>query len=280
MPPMAFGSHVTRTLHPTLLFTANPMPPLPLPTRATRDAPVFAEPDPVLSLVRGRLVALEGLDSGIADVVANRLAQSLLSRGVDVVVTREPAGTPLSSALHALILSHELDAVSEAVLLLCARRSLWNDVINPALSRGATVISMRFANASLAYGGAWQSLPRATLNALCDCVLESWQPDLTVWLGKASDGAGIRTSDAANAIALAPRTTPTTPRDAAARADYAFVDATGPVERVAEELRALVLDRFGMPATGARVPVALSFGTCSSGGNCAIEQLEQDHALD
>jgi dTMP kinase len=98
-----------------------------------------------------------------------------------VVVTREPGGTPLGEKLRDLLLHEPMDRGTETLLMFAARQEHLQQVIRPALTRGAWVLSDRFTDATFAYQGGGRGLPLAKLAALEDWVQEGLQPDLTLF---------------------------------------------------------------------------------------------------
>jgi dTMP kinase len=129
------------------------------------------------------LVSIEGGEgAGKSTVLA--AAQALLNaRGFDVVVVREPGGTPAGEAIRALLLDPASHLVPEAELLMmfAARAQLVREIVRPALARGAAVLSDRFTDASFAYQGGGRGIDMAQIAAL-----ERWaaglKPDLTLLL--------------------------------------------------------------------------------------------------
>lgn len=127
-----------------------------------------------------KFITLEGIDGAGKSTHLDWLQRTLSARGLEVVVTREPGGTPLGEALRELLLHHPMHADSEAMLMFAARREHLHKVIYPALARGAWVISDRFSDASYAYQGGGRGLPAAKLQALENWIHEDFQPDLTL----------------------------------------------------------------------------------------------------
>ena len=103
----------------------------------------------------GRFVVLEGGDGSGKSTQLPRLAEWLRGRGLEVVVTREPGGTPLGQTLRALVLEGEdsIDPTAEALLMAADRAQHVAEVIRPALARGAWVLSDRHVPSSLVYQG-------------------------------------------------------------------------------------------------------------------------------
>jgi dTMP kinase len=99
-------------------------------------------------------VSFEGVDGSGKSTQATLLAEHLRAGGREVVLTREPGGTPLGEQIRALLLAGEaMSAWAEAALFAAARAELVERVIAPALERGAWVVCDRFVDSSLAYQG-------------------------------------------------------------------------------------------------------------------------------
>ena len=129
----------------------------------------------------GRFVTFEGIDGAGKSSHIEALADWARARGVDVVLTREPGGTPLAERLRDLFLHEAMDPLTEALLVFAARRDHLRQVIEPALSRGAMVLCDRFTDATFAYQGGGRGFDEAVLARLEDWVQQGRQPDLTLW---------------------------------------------------------------------------------------------------
>lgn len=101
-------------------------------------------------------------------------------RGHEVVVTREPGGTPLGEKLRGLLLSEPMHVETEALLMFASRREHLDKVIMPALQRGAWVISDRFTDASFAYQCGGRGIAEQRLKVLEEWVHQGFQPNLTL----------------------------------------------------------------------------------------------------
>lgn len=126
---------------------------------------------------------LEGGEGGGKSTQVRVLAQRLRDRGREVVVTREPGGSPRAEAIRDVILAPgELDARAEALLFAAARADHAATVIRPALRRGAIVLCDRYLDSSVAYQGDARSLGEQHIRELSLWATQDLTPDLTVIL--------------------------------------------------------------------------------------------------
>ena len=126
-------------------------------------------------------VTFEGLDGCGKTTQAVLLAESLRNEGLEVVSTREPGGTPLGEAVRDLVLHGDHVAPwAEAALYVAARAQHVDQVIRPALDRGATVICDRYLDTSVAYQGAGRGLGVDTILELNLLAVGGLVPDRTV----------------------------------------------------------------------------------------------------
>lgn len=132
--------------------------------------------------MRGKFITLEGIDGAGKSTHLAWLADRLRRDGREVVLTREPGGTPLGEKLRALLLNEPMDVETETLLMFAARQEHLAKVIRPALARGAWVLSDRFTDATFAYQGGGRGVPAARLEALEAWVQQGLQPDLTIFL--------------------------------------------------------------------------------------------------
>ena len=151
-------------------------------------------------VTHGRFITFEGIDGAGKSSHIGALAEWLRARGAEVVLTREPGGTPLAETLRSLILHEAMDPLTEALLVFAARRDHLTQLIVPALQRGATVLCDRFTDASYAYQGGGRGFDRALLAQLESWVQQGRQPDLTLWFDlpaatAAERRAAVRTPD-------------------------------------------------------------------------------------
>jgi dTMP kinase len=128
---------------------------------------------------RAKFITLEGIDGAGKSTHLNFLTELLKTRGYEVITTREPGGTPLGESLRNLLLHEKMHLETEALLMFAARREHIDQVIEPALARGAWVISDRFTDATFAYQGGGRKLDIQKLNVLEQWVHPYLQPDMT-----------------------------------------------------------------------------------------------------
>ena len=127
----------------------------------------------------GRFITFEGIDGAGKSTQHQWLVERLRQKGREVVATREPGGTPLGEKLRELLLSESMNLDTEVMLMFAARREHIEQVIRPALARGAWVVCDRFADASLAYQGGGRGLEDARIEALALWTMGDFKPDLT-----------------------------------------------------------------------------------------------------
>ncbi|SDK11302.1 thymidylate kinase [Methylophilus rhizosphaerae] len=128
----------------------------------------------------GLFITLEGMDGAGKSTHIPAILQLLAKTGREVVVTREPGGTPLGETLRELLLHEEMHVETESLLMFAARAEHLHQVILPALQRNAIVVSDRFTDASYAYQCGARGLPLDKMQALETWVQGSLQPDLTL----------------------------------------------------------------------------------------------------
>lgn len=134
---------------------------------------------------RGKFLTIEGTE-GVGKSTNLAFVRNWLSRrGIEVIVTREPGGTPLAEEIRSLLLSKRDEAVDETaelLLVFAARAQHLAQVIIPALARGAWVLSDRFTDATYAYQGGGRGLSKSTIAQLEQLVQGDLRPDLTLIL--------------------------------------------------------------------------------------------------
>ncbi|MDR2875127.1 MAG: dTMP kinase [Methylobacillus sp.] len=128
----------------------------------------------------GKFITLEGVDGAGKSTHIPFIADTLRARGREVLLTREPGGTALGEKLRELLLREPMCPETETLLMFAARREHLEQVIRPALARGAVVISDRFTDASFAYQCGGRGVPVAKVAQLEQWVQGDFQPDLTL----------------------------------------------------------------------------------------------------
>jgi dTMP kinase len=134
---------------------------------------------------RGRFISIEGGEGAGKSTQVGLLVAALESAGVLVQATREPGGSTGGEAIRRLLLegeSERWDAISEALLLVAARRDHVTRIIAPALAQGVWVASDRFADSTTAYQGHGKGVALQDLATLHRIALGDFAPDLTVIL--------------------------------------------------------------------------------------------------
>ncbi len=148
-------------------------------------------------MARGRFISLEGGEGAGKSTQLARLAGLLRGRGIDVVETREPGGSPGAETIRRLLLEGEEErwsAGSEALLFAAARGDHVAKTIAPALAAGRWVISDRFLDSSLAYQGGAGGLGAEAIRMLHQIGSGGLLPDRTLLLELPADSAAERAS--------------------------------------------------------------------------------------
>ncbi|HUF03646.1 MAG TPA: dTMP kinase [Aridibacter sp.] len=145
----------------------------------------------------GKLITLEGIDGSGKSTQLRMLAGELRLRGVDVLQTREPGGTPLGRRLREAFLETEEDVhpMSELLLFAADRAQHVNYLIKPAIAEGKVVLSDRFADATFAYQGAGRGFPEETVSEVIYLATGGLTPDLTLFFDLPVERALLRTND-------------------------------------------------------------------------------------
>lgn len=128
-----------------------------------------------------KFISFEGMDGAGKSTHLNWFAEQLKARGHEVIVTREPGGTPLGEQLREILLHQKMSMDTEALLMFAARAEHIAQVIKPALQAGKWVISDRYTDASFAYQGAGRGMDWQKLQQLEQWVHADLQPDLTLF---------------------------------------------------------------------------------------------------
>ncbi len=134
---------------------------------------------------RGKFITIEGGEGVGKSTQIGALRDWLSERGFEVVLTREPGGTPRAERIRAILLEQSeepMPASCELLLMFAARATHVENVIKPALARGAWVVCDRFIDATHAYQGGGRGFDRGLIETLERSVLGTLRPDLTLLL--------------------------------------------------------------------------------------------------
>jgi dTMP kinase len=206
-------------------------------------------------VARGRFISLEGGEGAGKSTQLGRLAQALRARGLSVVETREPGGSPGAEAIRALLLQGDetrWTPEAEALLFAAARADHVALTIRPALESGAWVLCDRFLDSSLAYQGAAGGVGLEAVRALHRIGSGDFLPDRTLLLTLPPHIAAERTGrrDQGGSDRIGGR--PADYHDQVARAfltlaqaeprRFRTIDASGPAEDVTVRLLGAITD--------------------------------------
>lgn len=210
----------------------------------------------------GRLITLEGGEGAGKSTVLEAVRSTLAAHGIDVLVTREPGGTPSGEAIRAVLLDPKLRglcAESELLLMFASRAQLVREVVQPALAAGRWVLSDRFTDASYAYQGGGRGQPLARVADLERWAAAGVVPDLTLLLDlpvadgmRRANGRGAADRIEMENVEFFERVRATyRERASAAPQRFRVVDASRPLDDVLAAVRAQVdafVSRCGAPA--------------------------------
>lgn len=128
------------------------------------------------------MIVLEGLDAAGKTTVQNAAEEVLRSQYRDLVVTREPGGTPVGERLRELLLTPDIvmGDLTETLLMLASRSDHFEQVIKPHLVAGDPVLCSRFMLSTLAYQCAGRGISFGMVQSMHRMILEGFQPDLTI----------------------------------------------------------------------------------------------------
>jgi len=133
--------------------------------------------------VSGLFITLEGPEGAGKSTNREYLAECLRRQGLDVLMTREPGGTPLAERIRELLLAPSTEPMAsdtELLLVFAARAQHLAQVIRPALARGCVVLCDRFTDATYAYQGGGRGLGNERIAVLEQFVQGDLRPDLTL----------------------------------------------------------------------------------------------------
>lgn len=133
----------------------------------------------------GRLITLEGSEGCGKTTNMAYIEQLFDEAGIELIVTREPGGTPLGETIREILLDSRQTAMSEdteLLLMFAARAQHMHEKIQPALEQGKWVLCDRFVDATYAYQGGGRGISQQRIDILDRWVLDSFRPDLTLYL--------------------------------------------------------------------------------------------------
>lgn len=199
----------------------------------------------------GLFITLEGPEGAGKSTNRDYLAECLRTQGVDVLLTREPGGTPLAEKVRELLLAPSDEAMcadTELLLVFAARAQHLAMVIRPALARGAVVLCDRFTDATYAYQGGGRGLSQERIAALESFVQGELRPDLTlvfdlpveVGLARASARGRLDRFEQEGRVFFDAVRSTYLKRAAADPSRYRLVDAAQPLARVQQSLDRLL----------------------------------------
>jgi dTMP kinase len=209
---------------------------------------------------RGLFITLEGGEGAGKSTQARRLAERLQACGHEVLLTREPGGSPGAEALRSLLVEGAVDrwsATAETLLMYAARADHLERTIRPALARDAFVVCDRFMDSTRAYQGAGGGVAPGLIGALEMDVVGADRPDLTLvfdlpveqGLARAHARAGGEARFEGKGTAFHQRLRDRFLGIAAAEPERCrVIDATRPVDEVSATVWAAVSARFALEA--------------------------------
>lgn len=148
--------------------------------------------------MRGRFITFEGIDGAGKSTQIDVIEETLRARGLEVIRTREPGGTPLGEVIRKELLSVSMDPSTETLLFFASRAEHIAKVIRPAIERGAWVLSDRFTDATYAYQVGGRGFPAHKVEELEQWTQGDLQPDRTVLFDIEPEVAAERVARARN----------------------------------------------------------------------------------
>jgi dTMP kinase len=205
--------------------------------------------------VKGLFITLEGGEGAGKSTQIDHLRRWFADRGREVLVTRQPGGTPLAEEIRELLLHrpdqpvHEL---TELLLMFAARAQFLAERVRPALEQGVVVLCDRFTDSTYAYQGGGRGVPRERIDVLADLVHGDLEPDLTLLLDLPVAEGMARAADRSRADRIEREDLAFFERvrqaflDQASREPERFrvIDAAKPPEAVWADIQACLEERF------------------------------------
>ncbi len=149
----------------------------------------------VAGSMKGQFVTFEGLDGSGKSTHLETAAGWFRDAGIDVVVTREPGGTPIGRAIRDVFLDtrwSDVDGRVETLLIFASRRQHLSEIIEPALDRGRHVLCDRFTDSTLVYQGIGRGVERAVIERVDQLATGGRRPDRTLLFDLPADLARSR----------------------------------------------------------------------------------------
>jgi len=209
--------------------------------------------------VPGTFITFEGVDGSGKSTQLRLLGNFLKANGCDVLLTREPGGTPLGLRLRAAVLdaTEEVDPLTELLLYAADRAQHVRRKLRPALEAGQVVISDRYADATVAYQGAGRGFSPELISQIVQLATDGLKPDLTLLFDLSIEESGIRTArrtTGKNSGKLSRDRLDIENADFHTRVRDAYlqialrepervklIDTSGPVERTQERLKEIII---------------------------------------
>lgn len=201
--------------------------------------------------MKGIFITFEGIEGCGKTTQLKLLEGCLVAKSLEIVVTREPGGTPMAEAIRGLLLDPAHGALSDMAELLlyeAARAQHVDEQIRPALEAGKIVLCDRFTDSTLAYQGTGRGLARAVLTRLNDIATASLRPDMTILLDLAAAEGIARAANRSQADRIEQESLDFHGRVRQGFLDLAaeepervkLIDATQTVHEIGDQVRALV----------------------------------------
>jgi len=146
--------------------------------------------------VSGTFITFEGIDGSGKSTQLRLLASYLKEAGCEVVLTREPGGTPVGNRLRGALLDahEEVDPLTELLVFAADRAQHVRRVLRPAIEAGQVIISDRYADATVAYQGAGRGFPPELIKEIVQLATAGLKPDLTLLFDLSVEESIARTS--------------------------------------------------------------------------------------
>lgn len=211
-----------------------------------------------MKITGGQFITFEGCEGTGKSTQIKGVAERLRKEGLEVVLTKEPGGCPIADQIRAILLHPENEAITsrtELLLYAASRAQHVEEVVEPALARGAVVLCDRYTDSTIAYQGDGRGLDRNLIDSLNVIATAGRQPDMTVLLempleealgraiGRNEEVANNEGRFEAEAVAFHARVKEGYEKLAEAHPErFCRVDAAGTPEQVAERVWATILE--------------------------------------